>query len=72
MAGKRRNTPARATGRTDRQPAPAINFNGKPPMICTLGADIAESRRLQVALEVIKGRACWLTDPQGMNEPLTV
>ena len=66
MAGKRRNTPARATGSTERQPAPAIDFKGKPPMICTLGADLTESRRLQTALEVLKGRACWI-NPESLG-----
>lgn len=52
MAGKRK--PARATARTDRTPAPPIDFKGRPPMICTLGEDLTESRRLQEQLNEIR------------------
>lgn len=52
MAGKRK--PARATARTDRTPSPPVDFKGRPPMICTLGEDLEESRRLQARLNEIK------------------
>lgn len=72
MAGKRKSKPSRVTARTDGQLPPPLDFKGKPPMVCTLGEDLDESRRLQVALEVLKGRACWLnSDPQDVNQPLT-
>lgn len=54
MAGKRK--PARATARTDRTPAPPIDFKGRPPMICMLGEDLAESRRLQAQLAALVRR----------------
>ena len=55
MAGKRK--PSRATARTDRMPAPALDFKGRPPMIVTLGSDLEESRRLQERLEQLRQRA---------------
>lgn len=62
MSKKRKPAPPRVTGRT----SDPIDFKGRPPMICTLGADLEESRRFQVQLEVLKGRACLLSD-----KPLT-
>jgi hypothetical protein len=54
MAGKRK--PSRATARTDRTPAPPVDWKGRPPMICTLGSDLEESRRLQERLEQLRQR----------------
>lgn len=54
MAGKRKSSTRRATSHTSRQPSPPVDFKGNPPMICTLGEDLEESRRLQVALEALR------------------
>lgn len=63
MAGKRKSKPSRAASRTGEQSDP-VDWKGRPPLVCSLGEDLNESRRLQVALEVIKGRACWLNTDQ--------
>lgn len=54
MAGKRKSKPSRVTVRTDGQLPPPIDFKGRPPMVCTLGDDLEESRRLQDRLNEIR------------------